>query len=165
MKKILSLALSLVLMSVGVAALAETETQDVTIEITFGGEYVTFEDFGFMLMLPTDWEQYETDDLYLYVANADQTQGMGIDVIETDGSLTLDAAAAQVAEQLEIEGVYGLMINDIDFYLYELPDQNAMGAFSMTGDGYLIHFIFSPFDEDMSDLATQIMASIQNVEA
>lgn len=160
MKKTLALVLSLMLLCVGAVAAAE----DVTIEITFDGEEQLFEDFGFSILLPSDWVEYEAEDAYFMAGPESQEQVFMIDVFETEG-VTLDEIAQDLADQMEVGAVAPITINGIAFYLYEMPDQNAFGAFVNTeNDVYCIHFVFAPYDEDFMDLATQIMASINAVE-
>lgn len=161
MKKSLALILSLMLLCVGFTAVAEDTT---TVDITFDGVYVPFEELGFQLLLPTDWVDYEQDTYYFFVGTEDQSQAMAIDILDVAGQ-TLEEVAQSVAEEESIGQVAGLTINGLPFYLYELADGSAFGAFTNTSDNaYCIHFIFAPGgDEAFGDLALQIMASISPI--
>lgn len=156
MKKGLLLLLTLMLVCAGMTAVAE----ETTIEITYDGTYVESEEYGFKVYLPSEWNVYEDDDYYLYVGNVEETQYMAIQVFEAEGE-ELMSIAEDVAADEGIGGVAAMTINGIPFVLYEAPDQNFFGAFTNTEDNvYCIHFIFTPYDEEFTDLATQIMASV-----
>ncbi len=161
MKKALSLIIALMLLAAPLA-LAE-EAAPVTIEITFDGSYLPFEDLGFQLMLPNEWNILETEDYYAAFANDDLTQGLVLAILEVEEGDTLESLAD--AMMAEIEGVVAsvVTINGIPFVVYDAMADDITGAFTLTDNGqYCVHFIFYPgSDEAFTELAVQIMASIQ----
>lgn len=161
MKKFLSLALSLLLACACMSVFAEETT---TIEITFDGSYLEFEEYGFKVYLPNEWNIYESEDYFFFCGDEAGEQFMCIDVVPTDGE-TSEEVATTLAEQGGIDGVEPMLINGLQFYLYEAPDDNAFGAYINTQNNvYCINFVFAPYgDAEFMDLATQIMASVDTI--
>jgi hypothetical protein len=168
MKKTLAVLIAL-MMVLPVAALAEETQQAYTVEITFDGSYVPFEEDGFQIYLPNEWivydmtPEWEEQGIFFASGSEDGSQIMMLSVMAGEGyELTT------LAEELSASftGVQIITINDIGFVTYDIDESNSSGMVALNENGYAYNFVFTPADDDeFMALAMQIMASIQNLPA
>lgn len=169
MKKLIALALALVLCLGCVSAFAEA--LEVDVENAFDGVWVQFADFGFQIYLPSDWIEWELTEDELAEGmfySAVSEEGYGVDLYYGDASAaagvdhaTFAAGVAETYPDAEL-----ITINGIDFVEY--TDQEIgtcnLYAFGADDDGYI--FEFYPYDDAdfLAGYALPIAASISNLE-
>lgn len=162
MKKLLPLVLLLATVLVAAAGYAQAaDGEPLAVQVTFDGEYWEFEDYNFKIMLPTDWVEAELENVDFVLVSPDESQLVGIHAEASEGE-TLETIVEQFLLDEAYENVASVFFNDIPFVLYNNPENNLFGAFTLTDDGTeLISIIFSPMSNPgISELAMQIMASI-----
>lgn len=161
MKKLLSLLIALLMLFsfTGVLAeneSAETEMEPITIEITFEGTEVLFED-GFSVMVPDEWWELEAEDGVAY-GTEDGENYMVIQFVEDDCTF-------EDLQQTIID-LYGsamhVSLNDIDWVTFTDTEYDELVAAAMGVDGYYFFTFYPASDAELEDLATQIMATIKN---
>lgn len=166
MKKILAILVAL-MMVLPIAALAEEDQQAYTVEITFDGSYIPFEEDGFQIYLPNEWivfeitPEWEEQGIYFASGSEDGSQIMMLSMMAGEGyELT------NLAEEMSVSftGVQIITINDIGFVTYDIDESNSSGMVALNENGSAYNFVFTPADDaDYMTLAMQIMASIQNL--
>ncbi len=167
MKKTLAIIIAL-MMVLPIAALAEEAQEAYTVEITFDGSYVPFEEDGFQIYLPNEWVVYEITPEW-------EAQGIFFASGSEDGSqvMMLSSFAGEGYEYADLveemstlyTGVQLITINDIGFVTYDIDESNSSGMVALNENGNAYNFVFTPADDaDYMALAMQIMASIQNME-
>lgn len=156
MKKTLTLVLCVLMLCTAVTAMGET----VSVDLDYDGTYLPFEDFGFRILVPSDWAIYETEDAYFAAGTEDRSMLMEIDVFanEEDTMDTILEAFQSEEGYTDVEPVY---YNGIPFVTFTYAPDNFFGAVTLTGDdGYSLYFTFTPNDDGLRTLGTKIMASI-----
>lgn len=168
MKKTLAIFVAL-LMVFPMTAFAEEVQQSYTVEITFDGSYVPFEEDGFQIYLPNEWVVYEItpeweeQGIFYATGSEDGTKTMMLSVMDSE-SQEINALAEEMSASFT--GVEIITINDIGFVTYDINESNASGMVALNENGYVYNFVFYPADdEEYMALAMQIMASIQNLPA
>lgn len=166
MKKVIA-GLVVLMLVLSVAAFAEETQQAYTVEITFDGSYIPFEEDGFQIYLPNEWNileitpEWEEQGIYFSAGAEDGSQVVMLSAMSAEGY-----EIADLAQELEgsYTGVSIITINDIDFVTYDIDASNASGMIALNENGYAYNFVFAPADnEEFMNLALQIMASIQNL--
>jgi hypothetical protein len=155
-----------------------TETTETAIpEIVFDettaayeGTWVTFEDDGFMIYLPSDWIEAEiTDEMlesgtYYAATSADGVYAMTVNYAETDVT-TGEEIAAQLTEA-GYENVTRVLINGIDVVGYDITDQDVSGMAFADAEGGMYVFSFTPTsDEAFAAIGQTIISSLSLIEA
>jgi len=159
MRKTLALLLTMLMLCAPAAIIAEYET---TVDITFDGEYYELEEYGFQIYLPSEWVVEDVNEESFFAYNGEMGHYMEILFLDADGTPLRDIAAeiAQEAGYLITE----VTVNGLDFVFFEVPGEEAFGAFANSPDDSVCYwFMFCPLgDAEFEALALQIMASIQN---
>lgn len=153
-----------------------TETTETTIpEIVFDettaafeGTWITFDDDGFMLYLPSDRIDVEITDemlesgVYYAVTSADGTYAMTINYAETDVT-TNDEIAAQLTEA-GYENVTQMIVNGIGIVGYDITEQDVSGIALADGVGGMYVFSFTPAsDEAFAAMGQTIISSLSPI--
>lgn len=135
----------------------------------FEGTWVTFEDDGFMLYLPSDWIEVEiTDEMaesgtYYAVTSADGAYAMTVSYAETEATTT-DEIAAQLTEA-GYENVSQANLNGIDVVGYDITEQDVTGMTFADGVGGMYVFSFTPSsDEAFAVIGQTIVSSLSLIE-
>lgn len=158
-------------------ASAYAETTETTIpEIVFDettaayeGTWLTFDDDGFMVYLPSDWIDADvTDEMaasgtYYAATSADGAYAMTVSYAETEAT-TNDEIAAQLTEA-GYENVTQLNLNGIDVVGYDITEQDVSGMTFADGAGGMYIFSFMPSsDEAFAAIGQTIVSSLSPIE-
>ena len=164
MKKIIALVLTALMLLTCSFALAESE-------LPFEGSQLSFEDYGFAITLPDDWNVME-------VPQEAADAGFFFITTSPDGARTLQLQYSDLDEAVEgidavveklsaaYEDVAAVQINGIDFAAFTLAEQdiNALVCTGGSGTG-LYCFYFTPAsDEAFGPIAQAIAGSIMPLE-
>ena len=169
MKKIFALVLALVL-ALSIAAFAEE--QPVDIESIYEGTWVTFEDDGFNMYIPSDWVELELDQeliessgFYYAVASADGACTFQLAWLPIEAEMDIAALQAEIASVYPEAAVVAL--NGFDAVCYADAEVGILTfAVLDQADLGVYYFNFTPAsNEEMVVLASLMMASISPVEA
>ena len=161
---------------VSTCAYAET-TETAIPEIVFDettasyeGAWLTFDDDGFMVYLPSDWISVEiTDEMlasgtYYAATSADGVYAMAVSYTETEVT-TNDAIAAQLTAA-GYDNVTQLIIHGIGVVGYALPEQDVSGMAFADGAGGMYVFSFTPAsDEAFAVIGQTIISSLSPIES
>lgn len=166
-KRTLAMLLALALCVCAASAVAE---ETVEIPVIEDGTWVAFEDYGFEICLPSDWNVMEvTEDqaavgVHFSCINPEQTRSFTLAYNDLDEATDAQALAAQLATVYS--EVQLVNINGLDFVSYTIPEQDVTGILTLGGEGTGLHqFVFTPAsDADYGPLAVQIAASISPLE-
>ena len=178
MKKVLSIALSLLVLFTSVSALAENViTFDAAIAEQMGlqGEFVAMEDFGLQFYLPgplsaLEVTQEQADQgTYALFSTADGTSSMSIGY-----AAATDAQGSEVTDLEELAALYSQAgavnvetgeINGLPCISYTFSEPGAMGVAFLTEKGHQLTFNFSPLsDESYQAVAMLVVSSIMPLE-
>lgn len=171
MKKLLALALCLMMAFCMVSAVAEEETEILAAEMLFDGVWVQFED-GFEFYLPSNWYQVEEipqEWIEMGVFYAACTEDMAYNVtlewhpIEEGTSMGMLYDA--VSETSPDAGI--ALVNGVELLAYTNFENNQMTYIAMDGAEPGIYcFVFTPADDpDFQNLAALIASTIRNIPA
>lgn len=182
MKRTLAILMTL-FMLVSASAFAETaETSDATAasipEIVFDetaaafqGDWLTFDDDGFMVYMPSDWVSVEvTDELlaagtYYAAKSADGAYAMTVSYSAENDVATNDELAAKLTEA-GYENVTQAIVNGISVVGYDMSEQDVSGMAFMDGDGGMYVFSFTPAsDETFTAIGQTIITSLSPIPA
>jgi hypothetical protein len=177
MKRVLAI-LTTVLMLLCANAYAETAdttaAADAAIpQITFDestaayeGNWLTFDDDGFMLYLPSDWIDVDiTDDMlaagtYYAATSADGAYVMTVSYSEDNDVTTNDELAAQLTAS-GYANVTQVDLNGIDVVGYDSSDNSFTGMAFMDAEGGMYVFSFTPAsDEAFTAIGQTIVSSL-----
>lgn len=170
MKKLLALLAVLAMLFTSTFALAEEEAIEEFV-YPFEATELLFEDYGFSIVLPSDWDVYEIDE-------AAAEAGIFFIAASTDGANTvqivyteLEEAVASVEDLVaalstEYEGVEAIEINGAEFAVATLVEEdiNMMATLSQDGSAMYMFFFTSASDEAFHDISVAIAASITPVD-
>lgn len=163
MKKTLAFVLAAMMLLCSTLACAQ--------EMPFEGSYIGFEDYGFQICLPNDWNVLDVSDVsdesgIFFAAQApDSTWAVAIQYTDLGETYTID----QVAQ--EFQDAYGnasvTEINGISFVSFRLEDDNQMAVACLGGQQTGMYvFFFTPADDaDFTPIAQAIAGSISAYEA
>lgn len=157
---------------------AADETDAATLEITFDetaapyeGQWLTFDDDGFMLYLPSDWVDAEvTDEMaqsgtFYAATSADGAYAMTVSYAEDTGVTANDEIADQLTSAGD-ENVTRLTVNGIDVVGYDATEQDVSGIAFADGEGGMYVFSFTPAsDETFAAIGQTIISSLSPIEA
>ena len=156
MKKLLALALSLMLVLGCAAAMAE-EVPELT-QLSFDGT-------GFTIGVPTDWNMMEINEtlqsagVFFYAANADQTRSFLISAVAQTYEDTDALAADLVAQGATEVGIAEINGFTVVTWTLESVDQTGFAILAESG---LYNFTFSPAsDESYAPIAVAMLQSLQ----
>lgn len=163
-------ALMTILMLCCVSAYAETAAVAIP-EITFdettaayAGQWLNFEDDGFMVYMPTDWVDVEiTDEMlaagtYYAATSADGTLVMTVTYTADAQILTIEELEAQLTTG-GCENVMQVTINGISVVGYDLTAQDVSGMAFVDGVGGMYVFSFTPVSNEAYAPIAQTMIS------
>lgn len=173
MKKLVAIVLSLMLCLSMMASIAESTIpelywEDVEAQLAEAGaegDFVSFEDAGVAMWVPTVLQSVDLTDEFLeagyigYFATADQSAAVGVRFLEVE-NMTAEAYAANVAEVggTDVELVY---LNDLLMVTYLFEEGNSLNASLVYEDGYILEISFVPAnDEGFANTAKLMMMSI-----
>ncbi len=163
MKRTLVVLLALMMLCVSALAMAEAAAE-VTVEVTFEGEWVEFEEYGLKICLPTDWVEYEVEEELYMAGTEDDTQLLVMNELELDEA-TIEALLAGLTDTEGLTDVAIVIINGVSYVTYVIEDDDVFGVVTITEAGAVLDFMFAPnSDSDFVDLAMQIVASITTME-
>lgn len=160
MKKTLSILLALAMSLCLVGAVAESE-------MPFEGTYLGFEDYGFAICLPNEWNVIEVAEdaaangMIFVSASEDGARTMQIQYSELPEPVeSIDALVAELSDSYQ--GVKAVKINDIDFAAFTIAEQNINAIACVGGEGIgLFVFYFTPADDaEFMPIAEAIAGSI-----
>ncbi|MDL2205503.1 hypothetical protein LJC33_01175 [Eubacteriales bacterium OttesenSCG-928-N13] len=157
MKKWIALLICVMMMVPGVAAFAEVaELEPITIEVNFDGSDVAFED-GFSVKVPDAWMEFETEDGVTY-GTEDESAGMVI--LFREGEVTIESMAENIIA--EYGAANYVVINGIEWVTFTDTEYDVLVAAAAASDGFYQFTFYPASDEAMTNLATQIMATVKN---
>ncbi|HNW86086.1 MAG TPA: hypothetical protein PLP25_06460 [Candidatus Limiplasma sp.] len=185
MKRTFAILLTL-MMLIGATACAEstdaaaaTETPDAAAvtQITFDetaapyqGDWLTFDDDGFQIYLPTDWKEADiTDDMktagtFYAATSADGAYAMTVSYSEENNVTTNEELAAQLTAA-GYENVTQLDINGISVVGYDISAQDVSGMAFMDSNGGMVVFSFTPAsNETFKPIGQAIISSLSPIE-
>ena len=135
----------------------------------YQGSWVTFNDAGFEVYLPSDWVQKEvTDEMQaagtLYAGtSADGAYAMTLSYAESGNVTTNDDLAAQLAAA-GYQNVTALNINGIDVVGYDIDAQDVSGMAFLDSNGGMYVFSFTPAsNETFKTIGQTIISSLSPV--
>jgi len=161
MKRTFAILLTLMMLFSVTAYAESTGTQAASIQqITFDetsapyeGGWLTFDDDGFMLYIPSDWVDVDvTDEMldagtYYAASSADGAWGMTVSYSQDAGATSNDDLAAQLTDA-GYENVTQLNVNGIDIVGYDITEQNVSGVAFLDSEGALYVISFTPADDE-----------------
>lgn len=177
MKKLIALFVALVLcLGMTTAAFAEDiptvsisweEVEPTVIENGWEGEFVTLDDIGLKVWLPTALEEIELTDEDLedgfiaYFMSEDETLSIGVTVHEAGA--TFDDYIAYLQE-IEVLALQIVNVNGADFISYTFTNDNDVDCNVVSlinDDGDILEFAFTAGDPEFEVMSAFIVASIQ----
>lgn len=173
MKRILAVALSMLMIFGVCGAMAETATateQPIEVPVVENGTVVPFADYNFQVTLPSDWNVLEvTQDqanagIIYSCANPEGTRTFTIAYTEFQAATDMDTVATALAASYA--NVQRMTINDIPFVTYDIAENDVTGIITLGSSGMgMYQFVFYPAsDEAYGPLALQIAASITAIQ-
>ncbi len=178
MKRTFAILMAIMMLCLASAYAETAETTDTAApEIIFDettapyeGTWLTFDDDGFMIYLPTDWIDAEiTDEMaesgtYYAATSADGAYAMTVSYAETEAT-TNDEIAAQLTEA-GYENVAQVNFNGIDVVGYDITEQDVTGMTFADGEGGMYVFSFTPAsDEAFATIGQTIVSSLSPIES
>lgn len=175
MKKLLAIALALML-CLPALALAE---EPLEIEITFDGVWFPFADHGFQLYVPADWAHmdmlmftdpesfefagYQIPPVLYYMFSDESFSTMFNVLVFSTEDLPIEEFQTKLEAEYADVGNW-VTINEIPFFLFENDaESNTSGAVTLA-EGAAYAFLMIPADDEaFSELAMQVIASIQPI--
>ncbi len=182
MKRTIAILLALLMLF---CATAYAETADVSDaadasipEITFDesaaayeGDWLTFDDDGFMVYLPSDWIDVDvTDEMmasgtYYAATSADGAYAMTVSYSDESGVTSNDDLAAQLTAA-GYDGVTQVVINGISVVGYDITAQDVTGMAFLDSNGAMYVFSFTPAsDEAYAAIGQTIVSSLSPIDA
>lgn len=157
MKRLLAMALILMLALSGAAALAETGGSDTAAP---DWSYHVFDDAGLAVKLPGD---FAIDDAAISDPVVFQASGADVflQVQAVDGTFDdLDALMEYLSNQEYVIRAAQVKFNDVDLVYAEGADDGARLYASLNTDGSAYVFVFIPQTDDGEDLIVRIISTI-----
>lgn len=162
MKKTLAIILALVLALSCASVIVET------VEMPFEGSYIAFEDYGFAICMPNDWNVIEVSEeaaaagIFYIFASPDGARTVQLTYSDLDGTVIENSDMLVAALSASYENVNPVQLNNINFAAFTLPEQDMNALYSTCGQGTgLIGFYFTPAsDADFGPIAEAIAGSI-----
>lgn len=155
------------------AATATTIPEIVFDEATaaYQGTWLTFDDAGFMVYMPSDWKDVEvTDEMlasgtYYATTSADGAFAMTVSYSEKNDVTTNDELAAKLTEA-GYENVLQATINGIGVVGYDISAQDVVGMAFMDSEGGMYVFSFTPSsNDDFAAIGQTIVSSLSPIPA
>ena len=164
MKKILTVILSMMLVICSVTAIAEENV--VTVDLVENGTWVTFDDYGFHVCLPSDWNVLEITEeaaevgIIFSCQAPDSERSFTIAYNDLEAATDIETIAADLAATHENVNI--ISINGIPYATYDIVANDVIGIVALSQDGTALYqFVFYPSsDSEFAPLAVQIAASI-----
>lgn len=164
MKKLLTVILSMMLVLSSVTAIAEENV--ITVDLIEDGTWVTFDDYGFHVCLPSDWNVLEITaeaaevGIIFSCQAPDSERSFTIAYNDLEAATDIETIAAGLATTQE--NVNTISINGIPYATYDIAANDVTGIVALSQDGTALYqFVFYPSsDSDFAPLALQIAASI-----
>ena len=182
MKRTFAILMTL-LMLFSASALAETATTtdaaatsipEIVFDETtaaFQGNWLTFDDSGFMVYMPTDWVDMEvTEDLqaagtFYATKSADGAFVMTVSYSPKNNATTNEELAAMLTAE-GFTGVTQAIINGISVVGYDMTEQDVSGMAFMDSEGGMYVFSFTPAsNEDFTAIGQTIITSLSPIPA
>ncbi len=164
MKKLLTVILSVLLVLCSVTAMAEENV--ITVDLVENGTWVAFDDYGFNVCLPSDWNVLEISEeaaevgIIFSCQAPDSARSFTIAYNDLEAASDIETIAAGLAATYE--NVQVISINGIPYAAYEIAANDVTGIVALSQDGTALYqFVFYPAsDSEFAPLALQIAASI-----
>lgn len=157
----------------GCTALAQAVIQEHTIaleDISYAGEWWTFEGTNLSLYLPEGWEEIPAEayaeegvDLQYVVGAADGTAIMALRVMLEDFEQVDTGTYVQVAQALENSGLTDVtigMLNGKSLITYMIGGDIRLGGMFLADDAYLV-FEFEPATADGVQTFMEILSTVE----
>lgn len=165
MRKTISLTLLLCCLLSAASAGAEMLAIDIDIAADWGTPAL-LEEHGIQLTIPSAWQPETPQGRLIYAAgnfDAGEMMGLTLDAVQPDA--TLEQASEALLSIVGTTGVEQFVINGTPYIIYETPDEDVFGAFTLLEDrSALLHFVFTPLTEAMQDEALLVLARLQRIE-
>ncbi len=178
MKKLIALMMSLCLLMMSGAVLAETAapaelkwSDYETMAASYPGEFVQLKQVALAFYLPNCLQEQELTEADVnekgYLAYfTDAENGWNVAIQYTDvGGASLEEVAEVLKATEGVSGVALVKVNGIDAINYDVADENATVLTFVTEAGYGLEFYFGPLVNDNAKFMATVMAgSIQPYE-
>ena len=182
MKRTFAILMTLMMLFSASAFAETTETADAAAtsipEIVFDetaaayqGAWLTFDDDGFMVYMPSDWVSVElTDELlaagtYYAAKSADGAFAMTVSYSAENDATTNEELAAKLTEA-GYENVTQAIINGISVVGYDMSAQDVSGMAFMDSNGGMYVFSFTPAsNETFTAIGQTIITSLSPIPA
>jgi len=178
MKKMLIL-LTILTMLFTTCAFAETTeaTDTATPSIVFDestaafeGDWLTFDDDGFMVYMPSDWvdadvtDEMEASGTFYAAKSADGSFAMTVSYSEENGDTATNEDLAAQLTASGCENVTLANINGIDVVGYDISAQDVSGMAFMDSEGGMYVFSFTPAsNEAFKTIGQTIISSLSPI--
>lgn len=166
MKKLLALALSLMMILASVSALAEENVVYFSEEAASAveGEFVALEDFGLMFYLPAEMEAIELTEADIatggYAGWKSATNAISIGyapVTDDEGNVLTDLESLAAFYNASGMEAYIGTVNDLACVGFTVPGSTLSGLVFATESGNVLAFSFASLDTVTSVVASSIM--------